>query len=106
LIYIGVIILSKMLVVPRTESMAVDIHPVLLAPIVVLGSTFGFWGAVLAGPLAVVTRDLFRYTFGRLSEPPRPAGLLPGVQPDGALAGAAASRVPLRQPRPLAADRQ
>jgi hypothetical protein len=28
-----------------------------------------------------VARDLFRYTYGRLSEPPLPAGLLPGETP-------------------------
>lgn len=77
-LYILVIWVVALFVAPWLESMAVDIHPAVLAPIVILGTTFGVVGAVLAGPLAVVTRDLVRYAYGRLGEPPRPAGLLPG----------------------------
>ena len=28
-------------------------------------------------PIIVLSRDIFRYVYGRLSDPPRPAGLLP-----------------------------
>jgi predicted PurR-regulated permease PerM len=104
-LYIAVLLLMGFFVAPRLENRAVDIHPALLAPIIVLGSTFGFWGAVLAGPLAVVARDLVRYLYGRLGEPARPAGLLPGAVPVGE-STATTQRVPLRQPRPLAAERQ
>jgi hypothetical protein len=31
----------------------------------------------LAAPIVSIVRDLFRYAYGRLSDPPRPAGLLP-----------------------------
>jgi predicted PurR-regulated permease PerM len=103
LVYVGVGALAKALIVPRTENWAVDIHPALLAPIVVLGSTFGFWGAVLAGPMAVVVRDIYRYLDGRLADPPRPAGLLPGAEPEPT--PLPAQQVPLRRPRPLAGDR-
>lgn len=80
-LYVLVVWAVGLFVTPWLESMAVDIHPAALAPIVILGSTFGFLGAVLAGPIAVVARDLFRYTHGRLEDPPQPAGLLPGDVP-------------------------
>ena len=41
-------------------------------------SQFGVVWLFLAAPVVVIIRDLFRYAYGRLSEPPRPAGLLPG----------------------------
>jgi hypothetical protein len=33
---------------------------------------------ILAPPVAAAVRDMFVYAYGRLDEPPRPAGLLPG----------------------------
>ena len=44
-------------------------------------SQFGFIWVLLAAPLAVAVRDLYRYAYGRVSDPPRPAGLLPGELP-------------------------
>ncbi|MGL4648822.1 MAG: AI-2E family transporter [Caldilineaceae bacterium] len=77
-IYILVVVLVNLLVGRWLEGRAIDIHPAVLAPIIIIGSTFGFLGAVLAGPIAVVARDLVRYSYGRLSDPPQPAGLIPG----------------------------
>jgi hypothetical protein len=37
----------------------------------------GFVYALLSVPIIVLSRDVFRYVYGRLSDPPRPAGLLP-----------------------------
>jgi predicted PurR-regulated permease PerM len=106
LLYVLAVWLVSVLVAPRLRSRAVTIHPAVLAPVVVLGSTFGFLGAVLAGPLATVTRDLFRYAYGRFEDPPRPAGLLPGDTPAvRPLEQFSAQRVPLRQARRLAAER-
>ncbi|MGV2386069.1 MAG UNVERIFIED_CONTAM: hypothetical protein LOD86_12490, partial [Thermobifida fusca] len=55
--------------------------------------------ALLAAPVGGVVRDLFRYTYGRLSDPPRPAGVLPDEVPSAAEETIAAeqpgSRVPL-----------
>jgi predicted PurR-regulated permease PerM len=105
LLYIVVLQLVHFFVAPRLHSRAVDIHPAVLGPIVVLGSTFGFLGAVLAGPLAVVTRDLFRYVYGRFEEPPRPAGVLPTKDRAQAAANLPKEPVPLRSARRIAADR-
>jgi len=55
----------------------VDIHPAILVVLLVLLSQFGFIWVLLGAPLAVSARDLFRYAYGRLSDPPRPAGVMP-----------------------------
>jgi predicted PurR-regulated permease PerM len=62
--------------VPRVVGESVDIHPAILMVLLIALSQFGFIWIVLAAPLAAITRDIFRYTYGRLSNPPRPAGLL------------------------------
>ena len=45
--------------------------------ILVIASQFGLIWLFLGAPLAQVVYDLYRYTYGRLSDPPRPAGVLP-----------------------------
>ncbi|HUM71248.1 MAG TPA: AI-2E family transporter, partial [Chloroflexota bacterium] len=44
-----------------------------------------------AAPITAVFRDVFRYVYGRLSDPPLPAGVLPGrppqILPDSRLFG-------------------
>lgn len=55
-----------------------DIHPALLVVAIVALSQFGFLWLFLAAPTVAIVRDLFSYVYGRVSEPPRPAGLLPG----------------------------
>lgn len=62
----------------RVERNIIDIHPAILILIIVSLSQFGFWWILLAAPVAAVVRDLFRYAYGRFSEPPWPAGVLPG----------------------------
>jgi predicted PurR-regulated permease PerM len=62
--------------VPRVVGESVDIHPAILMVLLIALSQFGFIWIVLAAPLAAITRDIFRYAYGRLSNPPRPAGLI------------------------------
>ncbi|MBK7177776.1 MAG: AI-2E family transporter [Chloroflexi bacterium] len=64
---------------PRVrKQITPSIHPALLIMVIVALSEFGFLWVLLAGPITAVIRDLFLYGYGRLSSPPRPAGLLPG----------------------------
>jgi predicted PurR-regulated permease PerM len=78
LLYIGVYWLVGSLVTPLLQGEAVNLHPAILAMVLVAGSQFGLLGILVAAPLAVISRDLFRYVYGRTSDPPRPAGVLPG----------------------------
>lgn len=72
-------VLNNLLVTSRIQSKVVDLHPAILAVLLVAGSQFGLLGVLLAAPLGVMVRDIYRYVNGRLGDPPRRAGLLPGV---------------------------
>jgi predicted PurR-regulated permease PerM len=81
LMYIGVQQLQGTFVAPRVQRRSIDLHPAILVVILVLLSQFGWLWVLLAAPLAIAARDVFRYVYGRLDDPPRPAGLLPGQSP-------------------------
>jgi predicted PurR-regulated permease PerM len=77
-LYILIQQLENSLLVPRIVGESVGIHPAVLMIVLVLCTqVLGFFWIILAAPIAAVLRDVFRYVHGRLSDPPRPAGLLP-----------------------------
>jgi predicted PurR-regulated permease PerM len=76
--YIAVLLLEHRLLAPRIRERSIDIPPVVLLPLLIAISQFGFFWVLVAAPLIVVARDLFRYVYGRLGNPPHPAGVLPG----------------------------
>ena len=57
------------------------LHPVILIPGIVALSQFGLAWLFLAGPMLAIAYDLVRYAHGRLSDPARPAGLIPDEVP-------------------------
>jgi predicted PurR-regulated permease PerM len=77
-LYAGAAVLETNLLAPRVERRSIDVHPAVLMPVLVAFSQFNLLLVILAAPLTVMARDLFRYAYGRLGDPPRPAGLLPG----------------------------
>ncbi len=81
IIHFAVQWLVNNLVAPQVERRYIDIHPALLLMVIVLVSELGLLWVLLAAPLTVATRDVFRYVYGRVSDPPRPAGVLPGLLP-------------------------
>jgi predicted PurR-regulated permease PerM len=54
-----------------------NVHRAVVIPGVVLLSTIGPLALILSAPILGFLTDLVRYLYGRLSEPPRPAGVLP-----------------------------
>lgn len=72
--------LENHLLVPKVMGDAVDLHPaVVIVSLIVSGTLFGLWGAILAAPVVALGRDLYRYAFRRLE----------GGSPDEAMAYAA-----------------
>jgi predicted PurR-regulated permease PerM len=63
--------LENNLLVPKIQGDAVELHPsaVMLA-LVVGGAIAGLLGAILALPITAAARNVFRYLFHRLDEPP------------------------------------
>jgi predicted PurR-regulated permease PerM len=76
-LYVGIQLISNRFLSPTLAERYIDIHPAVFVIVLVLLSQFGFVWVLVAAPLSIVIRDLFRYAYGRLSEPPRPAGVLP-----------------------------
>jgi predicted PurR-regulated permease PerM len=62
---------------PKINGAALNVHPAILMPLLVVLGRFGLIWVILSGPIAATCRDLFQYVYGRLADPPRPAGLLP-----------------------------
>ena len=65
------------------------LHPVIMIPGIVALTQLGWLWLFIAGPILAVGFDLVRYTYGRLSEPAKPAGLIPDEQPAPTAATAA-----------------
>jgi predicted PurR-regulated permease PerM len=63
---------------PIVVGRSVHLHEAIVLLVLVILSEFGFIWVILAPPVAAAARDLFLYAYGRLGDPPRPAGLLPG----------------------------
>ena len=77
-LYMSIQYLFGSLVKGRIEQRIIDVNPALLVLFIVALSQLGFFWLFLAAPVAGMVRDLFSYVYGRLNEPPRPAGVLPG----------------------------
>jgi len=71
-------LVHRLLVSRIEQRVEGGIHPAFMVVAIVALSQFGLLWLFLAAPLVAIARDLFRYMYGRVSEPPRPAGLLPG----------------------------
>ena len=57
--------------VPKVQGDAVDMHPsAVMFALVIGGAIAGLLGAILALPITAAARDVFRYLFHRLSDPP------------------------------------
>jgi len=95
LTFIVVHLLVRKFIGGRVERRVIDLHPAILIIGVVALSQFGLWWALFAAPLIAIARDLFRYAYGRFSDPPRPAGWLPGEPPPVTKVSAAQATRPL-----------
>jgi predicted PurR-regulated permease PerM len=72
--------LAGTLVSTSVSRGVLDVHPALMIPGLVAIGQVGLVALLVGAPLIVIARDTVRYLNGRLSEPPIPAGLLPGTR--------------------------
>jgi predicted PurR-regulated permease PerM len=101
LVYIVAVRIADSVMGSRVGNGVLDVHPGLLIPAIVVLSQFGAVWLIAAAPLIAVLRDLVRYAYGRLGDPPLPAGVLPGRP----LSRAAARAAPVPSVYRAAADR-
>jgi predicted PurR-regulated permease PerM len=78
LVYIVSVKAASILLEGRLARGVLDVHPGILIPAIVVLSQFGLIWLFAAAPAVAIIRDLVRYANARLSDPPGPAGVLPG----------------------------
>jgi predicted PurR-regulated permease PerM len=79
--YVGVYLAARWLgsgmVGGRLLERRLGVHPALLIPSIVILTQFGWIWLFIAAPIVSIAVTTVRYIHGRLSDPPRPAGVLP-----------------------------
>jgi predicted PurR-regulated permease PerM len=93
LIYIGARFLGGTILGSRLRERRLGVHPAILVPGVVMLGQFGVLWLLLSAPIVAIAVNVVRYLHGRMSEPARPAGVLPGTTVKAALP-AGVARVP------------
>jgi predicted PurR-regulated permease PerM len=78
----------------RIRERPLGVHPLILAPAVIMLGQLGPLWLLLSAPIVAFSADAVRYVHGRLSEPPRPAGVLPRTRPREATAALPGVRLP------------
>jgi predicted PurR-regulated permease PerM len=62
---------ENLILVPRIAGQSVKLHPALVMVVLVIGNEIaGFWGMLVAVPVAAVIRDVFKYLHLRLLDEP------------------------------------
>jgi predicted PurR-regulated permease PerM len=70
-LYLVVQQLENNFLVPKIQGDAVELHPtIVMVALVVGGAIGGLLGAILALPITASARDMFRYVFHRVDDPP------------------------------------
>ena len=97
--YLGIYVAARWLgagmVGGRLLERRLGVHPALLIPSIVILTEFGWIWLFIAAPVVSIAVNTVRYFHGRLSEPARPAGVLPWDPSTAATApGASPARVP------------
>jgi predicted PurR-regulated permease PerM len=71
LLYLLIQQVENHVLVPKIQGDAVELHPTVVITAIVLGGAIaGILGAIFAVPITAAARDLFRYAFHRVDDPP------------------------------------
>ncbi len=71
LLYLGVQLLENTLLVPRVQAHTLNLHPIAIIIVIIVGSHFfGIWGIILGAPLVSMARDIARYLGDEWDRPP------------------------------------
>jgi predicted PurR-regulated permease PerM len=73
LLYLGIQILENSFLVPRIQGNALDLHPIAVMIVIVIGShLFGLWGVILGPLLVAAARDVIKYFIDQWNRPALP----------------------------------
>lgn len=86
MVYFGVQLLENSLLVPRIQSRALHVHPVLILVVIIVGSEVaGLWGVILGPPLVVAGKEVFQYFAEEWNSVEVTPALVAEVNSDGAV---------------------
>ncbi len=87
LVYLGVQLLENSLLVPRIQSRALNVHPIMIMVALIVGSEVaGLWGVILGPPLTAASKEVFMYFLREWREDLRDEGdaeAVAGAQEEG-----------------------
>lgn len=87
LVYLGVQLLENSLLVPRIQSRALNVHPIMIMVVLIVGSEVaGLWGVILGPPLTAASKEVFMYFLRQWREDLQPAEEA-GAQADADVSG-------------------
>jgi predicted PurR-regulated permease PerM len=71
LLYLGIQVLENSFLVPRIQGNALNLHPIAVMIVIVVGShLFGLWGVILGPLLVAAARDVIKYFIDQWNRPP------------------------------------
>lgn len=71
LLYLGVQLVENTFLVPRVQANTLDLHPIAVIVVIIVGSHFfGIFGVILGPPLVSLARDIIRYLAREWDRPP------------------------------------
>ena len=74
-LYLGVQLVENTLLVPRVQAGTLNLHPVAVIFVIIVGGHFfGIWGIIFGPPLVSMGRDVIRYLAREWDELPNAAG--------------------------------
>jgi predicted PurR-regulated permease PerM len=81
LLYLGIQVLENSVLVPRIQGNALDLHPIAMLVVIVIGShLFGLWGVILGPLLAAVAKEVIKYFIDEWNRPALPLGSLEDIE--------------------------
>jgi predicted PurR-regulated permease PerM len=81
LLYLGIQVLENSFLVPRIQGNALDLHPIAMMVVIVIGShLFGLWGVILGPLVAAVAKEVIKYFIDEWNSPALPLGSLEDIE--------------------------
>jgi predicted PurR-regulated permease PerM len=81
LLYLGIQVLENSFLVPRIQGNALDLHPIAMMVVIVIGShLFGLWGVILGPLVAAVTKEVIKYFVEQWNRPALPLEPLEDIE--------------------------
>jgi predicted PurR-regulated permease PerM len=81
LLYLGIQVLENSFLVPRIQGNALNLHPIAVMVVIVIGShLFGLWGVIIGPLLAAVAKGVIKYFVDQWNRPALPLGSLEDIE--------------------------